>query len=93
MPTNDADGSSDRELLVSHQGIVRIEEINGIPVARFSVEPSMQGHTFAVDLSDTASAPSPIGPFRIEYASAVNSLFTKLSYPHLHSRRDSHTWR
>jgi hypothetical protein len=67
MPTNDTDGSSDREHLVLRQGTFKIEEINGKPVARFSVEPSMQGHTFAVDLSKAAFESAPTGPFRIEY--------------------------
>jgi hypothetical protein len=67
MSTDERDGLLDSELLVSHQSAIKIEEVNGKPVARFSVEPSMQGHTFAVDLSDAASEPAPTGPFRIEY--------------------------
>lgn len=67
MSTDERDGSLDHELVVSRQGAIKIEEVNGKPVARFSVEPSMQGHTFALDLSDTASEPAPTGPFRIEY--------------------------
>jgi hypothetical protein len=67
MSTDELDGSLDRELLVSHQDAIKIEEINGKPVARFSVEPSMQGHTFAVDLTNSVSEPDPTGPFRIEY--------------------------
>lgn len=57
-----------RELLVSHQGSVRIEEIDGRPVARLLVPSGMEGHTFAVELSDSSSAEVPIGPFRFEYA-------------------------
>lgn len=67
MSINETDGASDRELIVSRQGTVMIEKINGKSVARISVEPSMEGHTFAVDLSNAASGPDPIGPFRIEY--------------------------
>jgi hypothetical protein len=67
MSTDEREGSLDRELLVSRQGAIKIEEVNGKPIARFSVEPSMQGHTFAVDLSDSASEPDPTGPFRIEF--------------------------
>lgn len=61
------DGSVDRDLLVSRQNAVTIEEVNGKPTARFTVEPSMQGHTFALDLSEVDSESVPTGPFRIEY--------------------------
>jgi hypothetical protein len=68
--SNRDQSSSDveRELLVSHEASVRIEELDGKPVARFVVPTGMQGHTFAVDLSDPSSAEIPIGPFRLEYA-------------------------
>lgn len=68
MSRNESSSSLERELLVSHEGSIRIEEVDGKPVARFIVPPGMQGHTFAVDLSDTSSHEVPAGPFRLEYA-------------------------
>ncbi len=67
ISTDGRDDSLDRELVVSQQRAIKIEEVDGKPVARFNVEASMQGHTFAVDLSETGSEPDPTGPFRIEY--------------------------
>jgi hypothetical protein len=68
MSQDEASPNLERELLVSHEGPIRIEEVDGRPVARFLVPPGMRGHTFAVDLSDPSSAGVPIGPFRLEYA-------------------------
>jgi hypothetical protein len=67
MATDAFDNTAAGELSVSHQDTVKIEEIAGRKIARFSVPPLMQGHTFAVELSDPASDSTPIGPFRIEY--------------------------
>jgi len=47
---------------------MKIEEVDGRPVAGFLVPPGMHGHTFAVDLRDLSSAGVPIGSFRLEYA-------------------------
>src|SRR5262245_12530830 len=68
MSRDESSSNLERELLVSHEHAIRIEEIDGKPVARFRVPPGMQGHTFAVDLSDPSSAEEPVGPFRLEYA-------------------------
>lgn len=68
MSRDESSSSLERELLISHEGSIRIEEVDGKPVARFIVSPGMQGHTFAVDLSDTSSPEVPAGPFRLEYA-------------------------
>jgi hypothetical protein len=68
MSRDESSPNLERQLLVSHERSVRIEEIDGRPVARFSVPPGMQGHTFAVELSDPSSVAEPIGPFRLEYA-------------------------
>jgi hypothetical protein len=68
MSRDESSSNLERELLVSHEGSVRVEEVDGKPVARFMVPLGMQGHTFAVDLSDPSSAEVPIGPFRLEYA-------------------------
>lgn len=68
MSRDESSSSLERELLISHEGSIRIEEVDGKPVARFIVPPGMQGHTFAVDLSDTSSHEVPAGPFRLEYA-------------------------
>jgi hypothetical protein len=67
MSTDETFPNLDREFLVSHEGSIRIAEIDGRPVARFSVPPGMQGHTFAVDLSDSSLIEVPVGPFRLEY--------------------------
>ncbi len=66
MATDAFDYTAAGELLVSHQDTVTIEEVAGRKIARFSIPPLMQGHTFAVELSDPASEPTPTGPFRIE---------------------------
>jgi hypothetical protein len=68
MSKDESSSDGERELLVSHEGSIRIEEVDGKPVARFMVPSGMQGHTFAVDLSDPLSAAVPIGPFRLEYS-------------------------
>ena len=70
MPPDEASPSSDldRDLLLSHQGPVRVEVIDGRPVVPISVPFALQGHTFAVDLSNTSPDPVPVGPFRFEYA-------------------------
>lgn len=39
------------ELVVSVQKAVKIEEIEGKKVARFSVDPLLQGHTFSIELT------------------------------------------
>ena len=83
MSTHDSDCSPDRELVISRQSAVKIEEINGRPVVRFSVDPSMQGHTFAVDISDTASEP----------VLAANSSSTRVSYHHFPSKTGIRTWQ
>ena len=70
MSPDETSPNLDRELLVSHERSIRIEEVDGRPVARFLVPPGMRGHTFAVDLSDPSSSGVPIGPFRLEYALA-----------------------
>jgi hypothetical protein len=67
MATDAFDNTAASELLVSHQDTVKIEEVAGRKIARFSVPPLMQGHTFAVDLSDSTPDSTPTGPFRIEY--------------------------
>jgi hypothetical protein len=67
MSTKDLHNSQGQDLLIASGKAIKIEEINGKPVARFSVEPSMQGHTFALDLSESDSETVPKGPFRIEY--------------------------
>jgi len=68
MSRDESSSNLERELLVSHEGSITIEEVDGKPVARFMVPPGMQGHTFAVDLNDRSSPEAPIGPFRFEYA-------------------------
>jgi hypothetical protein len=67
MSTEPFDHAPGTDLLVSSQRTLKIEEVDGRKVARFSLEPWMQGHTFAVDLSANASEGTPTGPFRIEY--------------------------
>ena len=67
MPENDHLSSEERDLLVWSYKSVRVEEIDGKPVARFPIEQSMQGHTFCVDLTETDSGVVSRGPFRIEY--------------------------
>lgn len=68
MSRNESSSNIERELLVSQEGSITIEEVDGKPVARFVVPATMQGHTFAVDLSDPSLAEVPLGPFRLEYA-------------------------
>lgn len=67
MPQDESPSNVERDLLVSYEGAIRIEEIDGKPVARFRVPTGMQGHTFALDLSDSASDEAKLGPFRLEY--------------------------
>lgn len=67
MSQDESPSNVEREPLLSHEGSIRIEEVDGKPVARFMVPPGMQGHTFALDLSDPASVEANIGPFRLEY--------------------------
>ncbi|MDC4203481.1 MAG: hypothetical protein MPW14_16635 [Candidatus Manganitrophus sp.] len=55
------------ELVVSVQKAVKIEEIEGKKVARFSVDPLLQGHTFSIELTPSGDETPPTGPFRIEY--------------------------
>jgi len=76
MSKDESSSDAERELLVSHESSVRIEEVDGKRVARFMVPAGMRGHTFAVELTDGSSAEVPIGPFRLEYALAT----MKLSY-------------
>lgn len=68
MPPEEAPLNLGRYFLVSHQESIRIEEVDGKQVARFLVPSGMQGHTFAVELSDPSSVAELIGPFRLEYA-------------------------
>jgi hypothetical protein len=68
MSKDEPASNVERELLVSHESSVRIEEIEGNRVARFTVPPGMRGHTFAVELSDPSSPEVPTGPFRLEFA-------------------------
>jgi len=68
MAKDELSSNLERELLVSYESSVRIEEVDGNRVARFTVPAGMRGHTFAVELSDPSSAEAPIGPFRFEYA-------------------------
>jgi hypothetical protein len=70
MSKDESSSDAERELLVSHESSVRIEEVDGKRVARFIVPAGMRGHTFAVELTDGSSAEVPIGPFRLEYALA-----------------------
>jgi hypothetical protein len=67
MHPADTHSDPERELLVSHEGSIKIEKINGRPVVRFSIPPGMQGHTFAIDLSCSEEPSVPTGPFRFEY--------------------------
>jgi hypothetical protein len=62
--------------------MLKIEEIDGRKVARFSLEPWMQGHTFSVDLSETASGVTPTGPFRIEYVLGTEFVIHEDEIPH-----------
>lgn len=68
MPRDESSSNLERELLASNQGPVRVEEVDGKPIARFMVPHRMQGHTFSVDLSNSSSPETTIGPFRLEYA-------------------------
>ena len=63
MSKDESSSDAERELLVSHESSVRIEEVDGKRVARFMVPAGMRGHTFAVELTDGSSAEVPIGPF------------------------------
>lgn len=67
MSTRKPDNISQGVLVVHLQKAVEIEEIDGRKVVRFTVEPSLQGHTFAVDLNISGEDTTPKGPFRIEY--------------------------
>jgi hypothetical protein len=67
MSAIDHDSTEGRDLLVSGYKAVRVEEIDGKPVARLPIEQFMQGHTFCVDLTETGSGVVSKGPFRIEY--------------------------
>lgn len=68
MSPDESSSNLERDLLVSYQRVVRTEEMDGQTGVRFSVPSAMQGHTFAVDLSDPSSDSVPIGPYRLEYA-------------------------
>jgi len=70
MSKDESSSDGERELLVSYESSVKIEEVDGKRVARFIVPAGMRGHTFSVELSDSSSAEVPIGPFRLEYALA-----------------------
>jgi len=70
MSKDESSSDGERELLVSYESSVRIEEVDGNRVARFMVPAGMRGHTFAVELTDPSSPEVPIGPFRLEYALA-----------------------
>lgn len=72
------------EFLVSHEESVRLEEVNGNPVARVLVPHAMQGHTFAVDLNDSSSAAAPTGPFRLEYALGSEFAIYEDTFPSSH---------
>jgi hypothetical protein len=67
MSTDKPNPEIERELLVSYARNVKIEEVEGKPVARLSFPPSMQGHTFEMSLKETSASWEPTGPFRIEY--------------------------
>jgi hypothetical protein len=67
MSTDNPNPEIERGLLVSYERNIKIEEVAGKPVARLSFPPFMQGHTFAMDLTETSASSEPTGPFRIEY--------------------------
>ena len=67
MPSEPFDSAAKTDLLVSSQKSLKVEESQGRKVVRYPLEPWMQGHTFAVDMSVNASEEIPAGPFRIEY--------------------------
>lgn len=67
MPGEHFDHTANTDLLIGRQSSLKIEENQGRKVVRYPLEPWMQGHTFAVDLSVDASEEFPAGPFRIEY--------------------------
>ena len=68
MAPDSFDKTAAGELLVSFQDMTIIEEVDGRKIFRVAIPPLMQGHTFAVDMTDPASDDAtPTGPFRIEY--------------------------
>jgi hypothetical protein len=84
MTTDALDNAAAGELLGFHHDTVKIEEVARRKVVRFSVAPFMQGHTFAVEPSNSASESMPMGPFRIEYVLGTEFIFPEDALPAFH---------
>lgn len=83
MPREHFNSAVNTDLLVSSQRSLKIEESQGRKVARYPLEPWMQGHTFAVDMSANASEKTPVGPFRIEYILGTEFVLYESELPSL----------
>lgn len=83
MPSEHFDSAANTDLLVGSQRSLKIEESQGKKVVRYPLEPWMQGHTFAVDLSMNASGEIPAGPFRVEYILGTEFVLYESELPSL----------
>jgi hypothetical protein len=83
MPGEHFDSAANTDLLVGSQRSLKIEESQGKKVVRYPLEPWMQGHTFAVDLSMNASGEIPAGPFRVEYILGTEFVLYESDLPSL----------
>jgi hypothetical protein len=66
---------------VSYEEAVKIEDLEGKRVLRFRVPPSMQGHTFEVDVTEPSASSEPIGPSRIEYVLGTEFVIHEAEVP------------
>ncbi len=91
MPSEHFNYSVNTDLLVSSQRSLKIEESQGRKVVRYRLEPWMQGHTFAVDMSVNASEEIPTGPFRIEYTLGTEFVIYESELPSI-SLEEGHSY-
>jgi hypothetical protein len=83
MPSEHFDSAAKADLLVSSQKSLKIEESQGRNVVRYRLEPWMEGHTFAVDMSVNPLEETPAGPFRIEYTLGTEFVLYESELPSL----------
>jgi hypothetical protein len=83
MPNEPFDSAAKSDLLVSSQKSLKVEESQGRKVVRYRLEPWMQGHTFALDMSVNSSDEVPRGPFRIEYTLGTEFVLCESELPSL----------
>jgi hypothetical protein len=84
MSTDNPNPEIESELLVaqvSYEEAVKIEDVEGKRVFRLRIPPLMQGHTFAVDMTEQSASSEPTGPFRIEYVLGTEFVIHEAEVP------------